>query len=238
MKTFIIKALLTGILVYSFLPENVLAILPNTAIDPLRSSIADNCVATRDHTKIPGIEPLAKVIASVGWQDKLGENLLILSQSEVMAEKSANACRKQSGCYNAEILVQHFLLKGTEKHLLRKVRDFANGCPTSINLGFLKNSLTITDLDSDGIAEVTFLYSMLCQDGDASPVMKLIMLENNKKYALRGQKTSKTRQISPAASSGAADIEERKPGYSIDDAYKAAPRIFLLYSEIRWDKYK
>ncbi len=51
---------------------------------------------------------------------------------------------------------------------------------------FYKNSISITDLNENGYAEITFMYFMLCAS-ELTPVpTKLIMLENNEKYAIRG----------------------------------------------------
>jgi hypothetical protein len=52
--------------------------------------------------------------------------------------------------------------------------------------GFAEGSLQITDVDGDGVGEITFAYRVGCVS-DMSPVtLKLLVLEGGEKYIIRG----------------------------------------------------
>ena len=64
--------------------------------------------------------------------------------------------------------------------------DFERDCRFDLYAGFLPDGLTITDLDGDGLAESTLLYTLSCRS-DVSPArLKLILHEGKAKYAIRG----------------------------------------------------
>ena len=52
--------------------------------------------------------------------------------------------------------------------------------------GFVPKATTITDLDNDGIAEISLPYVLICRGGMDPGEMKIIMYEGSTKYALRG----------------------------------------------------
>ena len=69
------------------------------------------------------------------------------------------------------------------------------------------------------------MYKTVCH-GDVSPSdMKIIMYENDKKYAVRG--TNKV-QISPKEYTGGQ--------YAFDEAFKKAPEAFRQYAAQLWKK--
>jgi hypothetical protein len=58
-----------------------------------------------------------------------------------------------------------------------EVNDFIKDCMVDIDAAFKKNSLKVTDLDKNGIAEIWVMYEMACK-GDVSPSdLKIIMYE-------------------------------------------------------------
>jgi hypothetical protein len=68
-----------------------------------------------------------------------------------------------------------------------QANDFVRDCEVDVSLDYRPGSLTVTDIDGDGIAEVTFAYTQSCS-GDVSPkTMKLLMYEGTTKYAVRGE---------------------------------------------------
>jgi hypothetical protein len=69
---------------------------------------------------------------------------------------------------------------------VRLVQDGLDGCDFDAHVGFLPGSVTVTDEDEDGTAELTFGYDMTCAT-DVSPLArKLLVLEGAAKHILRG----------------------------------------------------
>jgi len=86
------------------------------------------------------------------------------------------------------ILVQQYIEKANkELVLLRQITDYENRCEFDNDLQFLTESLTISDLDKNKYVEITFLYKVGCRS-DVSPItLKLMVIENGNKAAIRGK---------------------------------------------------
>ncbi len=122
----------------------------------------------------------------MNWKDKLGENLLLLTETGEFASKDSV---EYADNRDAELHVYHYLKTGTTYQLMANVNDFINSCPVDIETSFIPGALFITDLDANGIAECTFAYHLTCTGGVDNSTMKLIMLENKHKYVIRGRTT-------------------------------------------------
>lgn len=205
-------------------PQSSLAILPDGINKPILSNVTQFIVYPWNYHNSRDINQHGDVLISVGWHDKSGDNRILFSRSE--SEPALGQCKNSSGCHNAEIVMQHFIQDGGKLRRLRKIYDYARNCPATMDIGFLKDSITITDLDFDGTAEITFLYNIRCKENQR-PIMKLIMLENNKKYALRGSNTHTIKNQTFAPDT-----------YNIDHAYKFAPKTFLQFSKSQWNNFK
>jgi hypothetical protein len=173
-----------------------------------------------------------KVVAGARWVDKEGENLLLLCETETVMKpvpRSSKYYGFEKWGKTAELYAYHYV-KAKEKFALWwKVFD-SGICPFDLELTFLPNSLTITDLDHNGIAESTFLYKKGCRS-DVSPVqLKLIMHEGQAKYALRGE--TMVPSIKPDGTPG--KIGGQK---SIDPAFRRAPKVLLDYVLRQWDAF-
>jgi hypothetical protein len=162
------------------------------------------------------------IVSGKRWLDKKGENILILTTTNI---------RTKPDRYNEEILSTaelygyHYVSRSGNFTLLWKIYDFIKDCMFDVTLEHIRNSLTITDLDHDGIAESTFLYKMACRS-DVSPAgLKLMMHEDDIKYALRGEMCI--------------NIEGYKEGgdYKIDKAFYNAPDEFLDYAKDQWREF-
>lgn len=208
----------------------VICIFPQQSWAVLPTNLSQYFIATSNKIPtFPWIPPKSQLentnqknILSVGWSDKLGENRLIFTQSQKPHHLTAERAQLSSNCYNSKIYAYHYIEDGSHLRLIRKVYDFIKHCPDTQGIDFLDNSLTITDLDSNGIAEITFLYKMYCDNSSPPCAMKLIMLENDKKYALRSNKNQK-----PSPNS-----------FKIDKVYEHAPKTFLEFSLLQWQKYE
>lgn len=118
------------------------------------------------------------VLKSVQFNDKNGLNYVIATLEENAKDD-----------YSARILiVEHFKdVPGKEPKLLRLINDFEKDCPVDNMLDLVADSFLIDDLDKNGYAEIYFLYKTGCK-GDVSPSgLKLMVLENGNKAAIRGK---------------------------------------------------
>lgn len=125
------------------------------------------------------------IVEALKWTDSLGTNILLLTQTGGFTFKDT------TGEVNAraELNAYLFTKKKSEKTFSRhwKLYDFIVCYGVDYYAGYYQHSLSITDLDKDGFAEITFIYKLSCR-GDTSPAtQKLIMYEKNEKYAMRGE---------------------------------------------------
>ena len=169
--------------------------------------------------KLPGeIEYTGSVISMAQWKDRLGLNILFITET---AENSNEDTRSK------ELFAYHFLDDDPGSRLLWKINDFVKDCPVDLTLNYIDKSLTITDLNNNGIAESGFLYRMSCKGDVSADDMKFIMHEGDKKYAIRGSMNLEM------------NGEELEKGrMELDPSFKSAPKKFLEFAESQWNKYK
>lgn len=121
----------------------------------------------------------------------------------------------------------HYLISGDSTKQTWRVYDYVKECPVDMFLYFIDDAFAVTDLNKDGKAEVWIMYKVSCQ-GDVSPVpMKIIMYQDNKKYAVRGTTRTKI---------SATDYEGGE--YTFDESFKNAPVEFRQHAEKLWKQYK
>jgi hypothetical protein len=164
------------------------------------------------------------IINGKRWSDKNGENIVILTLTK--EHSSGKKGYDGEDEKNKELFAYQYVKKSDDWSQLWKVNDFINNCPVDLTLEFLGGSLTVTDLDKNGIGETTFLYKMACR-GDVSPCdLKLIMHEGETKYAIRG--------VMKLYVDGGWHGGEMK----VDKSFDSAPSGFLDYAKEQWNKFK
>lgn len=167
-----------------------------------------------------------KIVGGAKWKDANGENLLIITETDIQNTKD----KEGNEAISKELFAYNYVIKGNENTLLWQINDFVKDCPLDLALNYNQNSLTVTDLNENGVGETTFLYRMSCK-GDVSPDdLKLMMHEGKDKYALRGTTELKYK----------VDGKTNKDGgdYKADAAFDKAPKGFLDYAKKQWDKFK
>jgi hypothetical protein len=116
----------------------------------------------------------------------------------------------------------HYLVSGDSIKQTWKVYDYVEDCDVDMDLYFVDKTFAVTDLNKDGKAEVWIMYKNSCR-GDVSPApMKIIMYQDNKKFAVRG--TTK--------------VPGNGGEFTFDDAFKKAPAEFRQYAEKLWKQHK
>jgi hypothetical protein len=175
-----------------------------------------------DTTNLPnGIKFLGNIKTAVRWTDKLGDNIVITTETGETINKTAPS----DDFRDAALYAYHFIVGKDSTNLTWKVYDFIKECPLDMEANFIKNTFQVTDLNNDGVAEVWLMYKTVCH-GDVSPCdMKIIMYQGQQKYAVRGQNKV---QVS--------DKEFYGGDYKFDKAFADGPKEFLEFAKKLWNK--
>ena len=165
---------------------------------------------------------------AIRWDDKLGKNIVILTETGIF--RSEKIKHESEDSNDAALYGYHFIIKNNEAVQTWKVYDYVNDCSVDIVTSFIENTLKITDLNKNGIAEVWLMYKTACH-GDVSPSeMKIIMYEGSNKFAIRGENRV---QI------GIDDDNEKifiGGEYKVDDAFENGPKVFKVFAQNLWNK--
>lgn len=177
-----------------------------------------------DKNSIPkSIQYTGNIKQAVRWTDNTGENIVILTLTEKTQSKNA----PDDGYSDGALYAYHYLLSGDIAKQTWKVNDYVKECPVDMFLYFVDKTFAVTDLNKDGKAEVWIMYKVSCQ-GDVSPIpMKIIMYQDNKKFAVRG--TTRTKVSATDYMGGE---------FTFDEAFKNAPAEFRQYAEKLWKQNK
>ena len=164
-------------------------------------------------TDLPaGVKVRGGFLSGVKFTDKNGTNYLLFGRS---ADTKKNS---------AMLFVEDWVVpaKGPPRNLL-PVRDFVEPCEMGgVTARFHDAARMITDLDGDGIAEVTFAYELSCRSDVSPGTYKLLVLENGTKYILRGETT--------------VDLGDSIMGgkFTADPAESKWPAAFLRHAKQVW----
>lgn len=176
-------------------------------------------IAPRD---VPaGAAHRGKVEGARQWRDRLGENLLLLTRTDERedADEDGNEARSR------ELYAYHYVREGAGYRLLWQTTDFVRECGLDIVLDFAPGSLQVTDVDRDGTAETSYVYTLACRGGVDPSSMKLILHEGATKYAVRGM----------------TDMRGLGPGYpapemAMDAALQRIPAL-RAHAERQWRRF-
>lgn len=157
------------------------------------------------------------------WRDRNGENLLILTRTpETWAPAPDEFSDDVRG---RELHAYHYISAGAAYRLLWHTVDFIRQCGEDVDLRFAPGSLRITDVDADGIAESSFVYSLGCRGGVDPLDLKLILHEGAAKYAIRG--FTDLRELSP---------DYPAPEWTLDPALARNPAL-RAFAERQWRRF-
>lgn len=171
-----------------------------------------------------------KIAASASWKDKNGLNVILITETKdkkVREEKMDGKYLEQEAAYSKEFFGYHFLVRGDSAEILWKIQDFVNECDADLALDYIANSLSVTDINKNGIAESTFLYTLGCRS-DVSPLgYKLLMHEGKDKYAIRGTRLI----VMPGSKPYGGEMKA-------DPSFDNAPAGFFDYAKKQWKKFE
>mgnify|MGYP000961831749 CR=1 FL=1 len=181
-----------------------------------------------DLTNIPKrIKYEGKIKTAVRWADSLGDNIVILTETGIYQGKKF---KHEKNGRDAELFAYHFIVKDDNAFQTWQVYDFISDCPVDIEAKFIKNSFQVTDLNKDGKSEIWLMYKTACH-GDVSPCdMKIIMYQEQQKFALRGQ----NKVLVGVNDQGVKHYDGGD--YEYDKAFAGGPKEFLEFAEKLWSK--
>ncbi len=199
-----------------------------TIIASLMSLVALPAFAAPDPTIIPfrsdssgqlpaRVKASGTVIRTISWTDTNGDNVAVFSST------TTSKTKKEVTLTTKSLFVDVFSGKDGKLKKVRNVREVVSACDTDLTNDFFDTSVGVTDLDQNGVGELTFGYRSACRS-DMSPAdMKVLVLEGSKKYILRG-KTS---------------LPSDKPADNdFTPDFKGAPDKFLEHATKVWKKFR
>ncbi len=147
-------------------------------------------IDTLSYDEIPKyIDFRGTVVEALKWTDSSGVNILIQTVTGHFTWKNYEEdSTKYMTQDKSELYVYLFQKNGLAKDYKKKWRiyDYTKCFGVDWFTGFTPKATTITDLDNDGITEISMPYVSICRGGMDPGTMKIIMYEGNTKYALRG----------------------------------------------------
>jgi hypothetical protein len=152
------------------------------------------------------------------WHDISGENWLVRYETGSYIEK---------GETNPSANLSAVLYQKTDSGFVQKwkMNDFIRDCELDLTCAFYDDHLSVTDLDKNGLAEITMVYALSCK-GDVSPnEKKLIMYEGRNKYAIRGEELMIMQKDTIGGTMTA------------DTSFSKAPPAFLSFAKEHWKKF-
>jgi hypothetical protein len=129
---------------------------------------------------------------------------------------------------NKDVYAHRFLKVDGQWEEVWRVYDMEFECVNNPVAEFVREAFTITDLDSNGVAEIWLMYIKSCK-GDVSPEnMFLRMYAGEEVYTLTGE----TRLVFSDGSSIGGE-------YIMDDNFlhPNTPRVFVDYAKALWEKH-
>lgn len=212
---------------------------PVSKIEPVKGTAAD----------IPASIKVKGVMQEVWkWNDNLGENLLILSQVAPYDDKAKDQYGEEG--QTAELHAFHYAKKEGDFRQVWMMSDAEKACPFDITCQYIKDAVTVTDLDADGLAETKVQYRITCRSDVSPSTMKLVMHEGETKYALRGltwygmgeapfEVTGSNANLETLAGYKGPDEDLMKMfgRYESEKDFAGAPPEFLSHARSHWMKF-
>lgn len=156
-------------------------------------------------------KPKGTLVEAVRWTDKSGDNLIVISEYQ-----TGNILEPG---YSSELFAAQWLITAQDAQEVWKIKDFnyVDG-----ELDYTAQTLDVQDIDKDGVAESSFLYTIVSSDKQTT---KMMLHTRGTKLAIRGHWNI--------------DIDADEPELdtiTVDDLFKKYPRKFETYAQQRWKR--
>ena len=164
---------------------------------------------------------LEDLVLSKAWTDANGTNVFLMIEREAIQTPDPDmpTSRRTLRAY-------HYVGTPGNYKLVREIKDETANCGFDIRARFDEKTFTLSDIDHDGYAEITFVYRLGCTSDLSPDELKLMMLENGDKYAIRGNTSIRYEENAPLFGG------ETK----VDPSFDKAPEGFLAHARQIWDK--
>lgn len=197
-----------------------------TAFIVLAAALAPMSIASKAHDNTPNFTPVnaayvfkqriaatGELVGAYRVIDRGGEHLLVLNSSHGPSPSNKKSGRTEYIKLNAQYYSRNAGVWSTEW----TVNDFVD-CPgLDVAASFFTESLSFTDLNKDGLTEITIPYKMFCGGGVDPSTVKVILRDGTKKFAIRGESLIKLPGQEPFGGEHAYDKSLQLPTNS---AYK------------------
>jgi hypothetical protein len=162
-----------------------------------------------------------KVNQAIQFQDNTGSYLTFNTQTGEQPQKGDDQFKQ------AHLYAYLYQNKGNGLYTpIWQLHDFIANCDLDIKAQIIPGSLTVTDLNKNGKAEVWIAYRLSCS-GDISPSeLKVVMQEQKLKFLKHGIGKIKIGKA-----------HQPDGGEVISDQFKKAPISFKQYADKLWNKY-
>jgi hypothetical protein len=173
---------------------------------------------------VPKDIKLSKQAKAIGWTDKNGENVAVLTMAYYATMEDHDALK------NYAMTVEHVAYPppSLAKKVLSTVKDSRENCDDyDMRASFRDEALSVTDLDDDGFGELTFAYYFKCYGHHLAWTQKLVLLEDGTKHTLSS--------ITPLM----IDPATAHPSFQIDPTFKSdasSAAAFLDHAKKMWLK--
>jgi hypothetical protein len=184
------------------------------------------------------------------WTDQNGDNIFFVTVKGPYPDNDKGEAEEEGK--TADLYAFHYAKKDeVDYKLMWKMHDQELSCPFDITTEIIPGSVTVTDLDKNGVGEAKFQYALACRS-DVSPAsMKLVMEENAKLYTLTGNRwvefspefkfdvnaSNVNLEKLPMLDDGEDDLLRSYGRYRSEKEFASAPPAFLEYARNEWIKY-
>lgn len=194
-----------------------LGIPPAPAAEPPPAALAMRTVAKKD---LPAWVKLKGTFErALSWTDNKGRNLVVFTTTESSRRQGEDRLLSYA------LTVEHQVESGGQVRTLRTVRDRVEKCELDLVGRVVPESIALTDLDRDGVGELTFAYELGCHSDVSPNTLKLLLLQNESKFIFRGETLVELPDDAPIGGK-----------YKAEPPESAWPRPFLEHAKKVWQR--
>ncbi len=169
------------------------------------SADIDHRFPAREAITLPG-----KFVAGKTVRDSQGEHAILLSRRLGPSHENPGGDADE----RIELNASYHTRKGGSWVRTWLVHDRVD-CPhLDVEARFIPGALTVTDLDGNGVAEVTMAYTMFCGGGVDASDLKIILRQGAQKFAMRGRTLLKAPGMAPFGGEARYDAALSRPEYA------------------------